>query len=148
MKTKHLISRIDRDLVEAAIHEAELKTSGEICVMVHEAAAPDAVAVAQAEFMRLGMQKTKHRNAVLILVAPVSQTFALIGDEAVHQKCGDAFWVEVAAVMSGHFKRGEFTAGLVQGVERAGRLLAREFPRRPDDKNQLPDGVITHLPVI
>ena len=148
MKHRHLISQIDRDRVEAAIHAAELKTSGEICVMIHESAAPDAKAVAASEFIRLGMQRTRHRNAVLIFVAPVSQTFAVIGDEAVHQRCGDAFWAELAAVMTVHFKRGEFTSGLVQGVEHAGRLLAREFPRQPDDRNELPDGVITHHPVI
>jgi uncharacterized membrane protein len=148
MKPRHLLKQIDRHLVEAAILEAELGTSGEICVQVYQGAAPDAKALAQAEFMRLGMQKTRHRNAVLIFVAPVSQTFAIIGDEAVHRKCGDAFWTELAAAMTGYFKRGEFTAGLVHGIGHAGRLLAREFPRQPDDRNQLPDGMITRNPVI
>ncbi len=148
MKTRDLISQIDRDRVEAAIHDAELKTSGEICVVIHDQATPDAMAVARAEFIRLGMAKTRHRNAVLIFVAPLSQTFAVVGDEAVHRKCGEPFWTELAATMAVHFQRGQFTAGLVHGIERAGRLLAREFPRQPDDKNELPDGVIYRPPVI
>ena len=94
------------------------------------------------------MQKTRHRNAVLIFVAPVSQTFAVIGDEAVHRKCGDAFWQQLAAAMTEHFKQGEFTAGLVHGIERAGVLLAAEFPRQPDDHNELPDGMIIRHTVI
>ena len=88
------------------------------------------------------MEVTKNHNAVLIFVAPRSQTFAIIGDEAVHTKCGDAFWRELADAMSGHFKRGEFTDGIVHGINRAGDLLAEHFPRDPDDKNELPDEVI------
>jgi uncharacterized membrane protein len=44
--------------------------------------------------------------------------------------------------MTGHFKRGEFTAGLLHGVARAGALLAEHFPRQPDDKDELPNRVV------
>lgn len=142
MKTRHFIKQLDRKLIEAAIQEAEHQTSGEIRVLVHHKPVEDAVAAAQAEFLRLGMQKTAQRNAVLILVAPVSQKFAIIGDTAVHEKCGDAFWQELAAIMTGHFKQGEFTAGLQHGIARAGALLAEYFPHRPDDADELPNAVI------
>jgi uncharacterized membrane protein len=66
-------------------------------------------------------------------VAPRSRNFAVIGDSGVHEKCGDAFWSDLAEAMSGHFKRGEFTEGVVHGIERAGELLARTFPRLPGD---------------
>jgi uncharacterized membrane protein len=79
---------------------------------------------------------------VLIFVAPVSQKFAVIGDEAVHEKCGESFWTALAAVMAAHFKAGDFTTGLVAGIAQAGVLLARHFPRLPDDSNELPDEVI------
>jgi len=111
-------------------------------VVVVHAAAAEPVPAAQKTFLKLGMDKTKHRNAVLIFVAPVSHTFAVIGDVAVHQKCGDSFWTELAAAMTGHFKRGEFTAGLVHGVERAGALLAAHFPHQGGDQNELPNQVI------
>ncbi len=142
MKTRHFIKQLDRKHIEAAIRDAELKTSGEIRVMIHHKPIEDAVAFAQREFIRLGMQKTPERNAVLILVAPVSQKFAVIGDEAVHQKCGNAFWQELAAVMTGHFKQGGFTAGLLHGIERAGALLAMHFPRQPGDLNEQSNQVI------
>ena len=84
------------------------------------------------------MQQTKHRNAVLIFVAPRSRTFAVIGDEAVHAKCGDAFWRELAGAMTGYFKRGDFTDGLVHGISRAGELLAAHFPREPAIRTSCP----------
>jgi uncharacterized membrane protein len=142
MKHRHFIAKLDRQLIESAIRAAELKTSGEIRVIIHRKPVADAVAAAQGEFLRRGMQKTRDRNAVLIFVAPTSQNFAVIGDEGVHRQCGDTFWPELAARMTEHFKAGRFTDGLVQGIGRAGELLARHFPRRPDDRNELPDAVI------
>jgi uncharacterized membrane protein len=90
---------------------------------------------------RLGMTKTAARSGVLIFVAPASRTFAVIGDTAVHEKCGDGFWQELATAMTEHFKSGDFTPGLVHGIARAGALLAEHVPRQSDDKNELPDKV-------
>lgn len=148
MKKSSFIAQLDHPVIEAAIARAEKLTSGEIRVFVAPGAAPDAVAAAQEAFAKLGMTDTKQRNAVLIYVAPVSQTFAIIGDEGVHAKCGDSFWHEVAAAMGGHFRAGKFTAGVAHGVERAGALLGAHFPRQPGDTNELADSVVTKNPVI
>ena len=142
MRHRKFVSQLAHERIHAAIHAVEQKTSGEIRVMVSHKAAPDPVATAQAAFLRLGMQDTKRRNAVLLFVAPRSRTFAVIGDEAVHAKCGDAFWRDLTTAMTGHFKRGEFTDGLLHGINRAGELLAAHFPHEPDDRNELPDDVI------
>ncbi len=142
MKRNHFLQQLDHAALEAAIAAAERATSGEIRVAVSHRPAPDAVAAAQAMFTRLGMAKTRERNAVLLFVAPESQTFAIIGDEGVHRACGQAFWDETAAAMSAAFQRGDFTAGLVAGIARAGALLGERFPRRPDDTNELPNTVI------
>ena len=87
------------------------------------------------------MTQTRHRNGVLIFLAPRSRTFAVIGDTGVHEKCGDSFWRELADAMSEYFKRGDFTAGLVHGIERAGALLAEHFPPAAGDRNELPDDI-------
>ena len=142
MRHRKFVSALAHEQIHAAIHAAELKSSGEIRVMVSHKPAPDPVITAQQAFLRLGMQQTKNRNAVLIFVAPRSRTFAVIGDEAVHAKCGDEFWRELAGAMTDHFKRGEFTEGLLHGINRAGDLLAAHFPRDPGDRNELPDDVV------
>jgi putative membrane protein len=43
--------------------------------------------------------------------------------------------------MEDHFRATRFTEGLVLGIQKAGELLAKHFPRRPDDRNELPDRV-------
>jgi uncharacterized membrane protein len=146
MKHREFISKLAHDRIHAAIHEAEQKTSGEIRVMISHKRAPDPVAAAQQAFRRLGMEQTKHRNAVLILAAPRSRTFAVIGDEAVHARCGDDFWRGLADAMTGYFKRGEYTDGILYGIRRASELLAAHFPRAPDDQNELPDDVVEDPP--
>ena len=146
MHHKKFVNQLAHERLHAAIHAAEEKTSGEIRVMVSHKSAPDPVAAAQKAFLHLGMQQTKHRNAVLLFVAPRSRTFAVVGDEAVHAKCGDAFWRELAAAMTGFFKRGEFTEGLVHGVERPGALLAEHFPKKAGDGNELADDVVEDGP--
>ena len=142
MKKSDFIKQLDHPALESAIARAEAGTSGEIRVVVLHEPAPEPVAAAQAAFTRLGMTQTRERNGVLLFVAPASQTFAIIGDEAVHAKCGQAFWDELAAAMTGAFQRGEYTAGLLAGIDRAGALLAEHFPRRPDDTNELPNRVV------
>jgi uncharacterized membrane protein len=132
---------IDHARVVAAIGAAEAETSGEIRILLARHKADDPVAAAQKHFERLGMTQTKERNGVLIFLAPRSRTFAVIGDTAIHEKCGDAFWTELTAAMTEHFKRADFTAGLVHGIGRAGALLAEHFPRQSDDRNELPDKI-------
>lgn len=142
MKTPEFIRKLREPEIIAAIRAAELETSGELRVFIsHQKVVADPVAAAQKEFTRLGMTQTRERNAVLIYVAPGPHQFAVIGDTGVHARCGDSFWQELARTMTEHFRKSEFTEGIVHGVKRAGELLAEHFPRRPDDANELPDRV-------
>lgn len=120
---------IDHDRIVGAIRAAEARTTGEIRVVAARHRTRRPVASARRHFVRLGLERTKDRNAVLIFIAPRSRNFAVVGDKGVHEKCGEAFWKELAGAMTGYFKKGEFTDGLVHGIERAGALLAEHFPR-------------------
>jgi uncharacterized membrane protein len=126
--------RIAHKRVVEAIRRAEETTSGEIRVLIARHKAADPVAAAQSYFNRLGMANSAHRNGVLIFVAPKSRSFAVIGDSGVHERCGDAFWADLAKTMGDHFRRGQLTDGLVHAIEHAGKLLAGTFPRSKDDR--------------
>ena len=141
MKARAFLDQLRHDEIVAAIREAERKTSGEIRVFITRKSVTDPVAAAEAQFAELGMTKTQERNGVLIFVAPVAQKFAMIGDEAIHARCGPEFWNTVAAEMSEHFRHAEFTRAIVAGITKAGELLAQHFPRRSDDRDELPNRV-------
>jgi uncharacterized membrane protein len=89
------------------------------------------------------MTETAERNGVLILVAPESQTFAVVGDRGIDERCPEDFWASVVETMRAHFDAGRFDDGILAAVARVGDELARHFPRRPGetDRNELPDGI-------
>jgi uncharacterized membrane protein len=129
MHPREFKKSLHHDNVVAAIREAEQKTSGEIRVVVSPRHIEDPVAKAQKEFVRLGMANSPLHNGVLIFVAPRAHKFAVIGDKAVHEKCGDEFWQKLTEAMTGYFRKSEFTEGIIHGIKKAGELLAEHFPK-------------------
>jgi len=125
---KEFLARLDVGALETAIRAAERETTGEIRVAVlpRLRGGLEKAVVHAAE--RLGMTRTKERNGVLILVDPAHRTFLVWGDTAIHERVGENFWKEVAAAIETRFRAGDFTGGLVHGIEAAGRELAAHFP--------------------
>jgi uncharacterized membrane protein len=134
-------SEIDEVRIADAIAAAEKNTSAEIRVFVTHKKVSDPLATASKQFLRLDMQNTAHRNAVLIFLAPRSRNFAIVGDTAIHSLAGESFWNQLAAEMTPHFKNQSPTQALLLAIQKAGQLLSHHFPRCPDDQNELPDTV-------
>jgi uncharacterized membrane protein len=141
MRARDFFSQLEHDEIVGAIREAESKMCGEIRVFVSRKEPEEPVVAAQRRFEKLGMTKTKERNGVLIYVAPRVRKFAIIGDVAIHEKCGDKFWTDVAHEMTGHFRSGAFTQGIIHGIRRAGALMAVHFPHCAGDTNELSDEI-------
>lgn len=146
MRTKDFVNRLDDQKIAGAIGDAEKKTSGEIRVFVTEKAVEDALLAAEREFLKEGMDKTELRNAVLIYFAPKSQTYAIVGDKGIHEKCGKPFWERISAHMSPHLEMNEFTEAVLVGIREAGEALAEHFPFKKGDRNELPNQVLRDKP--
>ena len=143
MRTREFLGKLEHDRVTAAIREAESKTSGEIRVLIQRGRLDgDPLVAAQEKFHRLGMHKTGERNAVLIFIAPRPQKFAVVGDNAIHERCGDKLWQRIVDRMRTHFQNEKFTDALVETIGEIGSVLASHFPRTQNDANELPDDVI------
>jgi uncharacterized membrane protein len=141
MKPHEFIAQLDEARLVAAIQGAECKSSGEIRVYVSHQRRENVLDAARRRFHKLGMTRTRERNAVLVYFAPLSHQFAIWGDQGVHEKCGDEFWREIVSGMTPLLKAGQFTEAIVRAIERTGDVLARHFPRERDDKNELPDRI-------
>jgi len=143
MRTKDFLSKLDDERIVAAIRAAEAQTSGQIRLYIQRGELEgDALVFAQKKFRKLGMEATKDRNGVLIFVLPRARKFAVIGDEGVHQKCGNEFWQQLVDRMRLHFQNENFTDALVEAIEETGKLLARHFPRTSASTNELPDSIV------
>jgi uncharacterized membrane protein len=143
MRTREFLSQLEHDRIIQAIHKAESKTSGEIRVLIQRGQLKgDPLEAAQRKFHGLGMHKTRERNAVLIFIAPRVHKFAVVGDLAIHEKCGDQFWQQVVERMRIHFQNEKFSDALVEAVKEIGSVLATHFPQGARDTNELPDDII------
>ena len=139
---RKLLKAIDVERVKAAIAAAECSASGEVRVSVAPFFWGSVRRVAEKAFVRLGMTGTKDRNGVLFFIVPARKKFTVLGDEGIHAKVDRNFWESLAGLMSGHFRKGEFTEGLVAAIEEAGRQLAAHFPCDPStDVNELTDDI-------
>jgi uncharacterized membrane protein len=128
MHHEHFLNQVQDHAVAKAISDAEKKMTGRIRVFVSHHDVADPVAAAQHHFVRMRMDQTPERNAILIFVAPRSHKFAIIGDSGIHEKCGEAFWNKTAGEMAAYFKQENWTDALVHGIGKTGEVLAEYFP--------------------
>lgn len=126
-----------------AIHAAEQRTSGEIRLHLERDVpkGADAYLRAREVFAKLGMHQTAERNGVLVYLATRSRKFAVLGDEQLHQRVGEAFWNDIRDLMAGHFREERFVEGLTGGIALIGERLREHFPHRDDDVNELSDDI-------
>ena len=142
MTRKKLLQVIDQKRIRTAIDAAEQQTSGEICVSVAPLFWGSVEKAADKAFVRLGMTRTKDRNGVLFFVVPARRKFVVRGDQGIHERVGQDFWQSVAQAVSEKFREGDFTGGLVKGIETVAEQLATHFPYdRTTDKNELSNEV-------
>jgi uncharacterized membrane protein len=142
MTRKKLLQVIDREKIKTAIQAAEHRTSGEICVSVAPFFWGSIRRAADKAFVRMGVARTKHRNGVLFFVVPSRRKFVVLGDTGIHERVGQDFWHRVVAVVTERFRTGDFTGGLVRGIEEVGEQLSSHFPYdAATDEDELPDNV-------
>ena len=142
MTKKKLVKIIDPERIKKAIQAAERRTSGEICVSVVSFFWGSIDKAASKAFVRMGISRTKHRNGVLFFVVPSRRKFVVLGDSGIHECVGQEFWRRVVDVVAERFHQGDFTGGLVRGIEEVGERLASHFPYdAATDEDELPDDV-------
>ena len=132
----------NRERIKTAIQEAEKQTSGEIRICAEKHCPEEILDRAAWYFDQLEMQKTAARNGVLIYLAINDRQLAIIGDAGINAIVGDKFWNETRDTMIDYFKQGALTEGLIAGIEKAGSALAAHFPRKAEDRNELPDDIV------
>jgi len=141
---RKLLQRLDGERIRETILEAEKRTSGEVRVSVAPFFWGRVRPVAERAFRRLGMENTRQRNGILFFIVPARKRFVVLGDEGIHAQVGQDFWDGIAAGLAEHFRKGEFTEGLIAGIRAAADSLAVHFPYEPaTDVNELPDDIDT-----
>jgi uncharacterized membrane protein len=126
-------------LLTETILRVEKETTGEIRIRVERRCPDDPVEHARTLLQTLGLTATRERTGVLIYMSISDRRLAIYGDEAIHQKFGNEGWQAVCDQLSQRFQKEEFVEGLREAILQVGQVLAKAFPARKDDINELPN---------
>ena len=132
--------------VEQAIKKSETEHRGEIRFAVEAALESGALLSSQSSrsralevFSLLRVWDTEENNGVLIYLLLADRAAEIVVDRGIHAQVQAAEWRQICRRMEGAFAKGEFEHGVVSGIEEVSRVLARHFPPRPGDRNELSD---------
>jgi uncharacterized membrane protein len=114
--------------IETKIAAVESMTSTEFKIIICSHAWMGLKRKAHKLFIKHGLDKTKERNAVLILWVEKDREFLIYGDEGIHSKVGENFWLEVRDQMLVSIKESGIPAGLSMGLHLLADILAEHFP--------------------
>ncbi len=135
-----------RRAIERAISESEVRHGGEIRFAVEPnlpllpllrgmSARERALEV----FSQLRVWDTERNNGVLIYLLLADRDVEIVADRGLNGRVQATEWEAICRDMEADFRRGAFEAGVRQGIQAVGRLLARHYPPSFDDRNELTD---------
>jgi uncharacterized membrane protein len=139
---KKFLSEAESVKVNSAIKGAERKTSAEIKLVIARHCWGNITTKASKIFQKLGLDKTKKRNSVLILFIVTNREFLIYGDQGIHEKVGQGFWDDIRDKMAGAFEKDEFADGISQGMRLIGEKLAQYFPHQRDDIDEISNEIV------
>ncbi len=124
------------------IKEMEKKTAGEIRISIKEKKSflqknKTIKQLAEEEFFRLGMNKTKDETGILIFLLLGKRQFFILADKGINKKVDPNTWNLIKDKMQDMFTKGEFCKGILFGIDETGKILGEHFPVRSGDKDEL-----------
>jgi uncharacterized membrane protein len=133
------------EAIEQAITRSETRHGGELRFAVEPALDTGPLLAGQSTreraievFSLLRLWDTDARNGVLIYLLLADRDIEIVADRGLNVVQASE-WEAICKQMEQALRRGEFQQGVVDGVQAVSRLLARHFPRRAGDRNELPD---------
>jgi putative membrane protein len=99
-------------------------------------------ALAAQQFLAHGLHTTEARTGVLIFVALAERHAEIIADSGIAAKVDADAWQGAMDKLLAEVATGRIAEGMISAIESTGAVLARHFPPRPDDRNELPDALI------
>lgn len=132
--------------IEDAVKRGEATHRGEIRFAAEAALEGAALLAGQSAreralevFSLLRVWDTEENNGVLIYLLLADHDVEIVADRGLNDKVSSAEWGATCLRMEAAFKRKAFAEGVVAGIDEVSRLLARHYPARPGDRNELPD---------
>lgn len=93
-------------------------------------------------FFEKGLYRTREETGVLIFISLLERKVWILGDRGINSRIVPHFWRSLAADLARGLREGGSCDALCRVIAGCGEELARYFPKRGDDVNELSDDVI------
>lgn len=98
--------------------------------------------VALQQFMAHGLHATRDRTGVLIFAAMADHEVEVIADAGIYSRTTPEFWGSAVSTLINGIRRKDPIGGMEGAIAICGDALAKHFPPREDDSNEVPDHLI------
>ena len=136
--------------IEQAVARSETQHRGEVRFAVEAAldvsgliAGQSARARAIEVFSQLGVWDTDDNNGVLIYLLLADRDVEIVADRGINAVVRAQEWEAICRAMEAALRRREFEPAVLGAIEAVTRLLARHFPPRAGDRNELANRPVT-----
>jgi putative membrane protein len=96
-----------------------------------------------AAFTEHGLHYTRDHTGILILVSLLEHRAEVLADRGINEKVPPGTWNEIVGIVTAGLKSGRACEAFCKAVERCGEILATHFPRQADDRDELPNKLVT-----
>ncbi|MEW6026701.1 MAG: hypothetical protein AB1599_05360 [Planctomycetota bacterium] len=97
----------------------------------------------ESEFYRHGLYKTKEENGILIMLSVFERAVVVMADKGANSKVASDYWEAMKNRIVSGIKQNQAGRAIVEVISSAAGELKKHFPAKSEDKNELPDNVIT-----
>jgi uncharacterized membrane protein len=130
--------------IEQAVKDSERQHRGEIRFVAEASLSLPHLRMplrqrAEAVFAELGVWDTEENSGVLIYVQLVDRRIEVVADRGIAARVPQTDWDSICRAMESAFKAGKYETGAVSAIQAVTSILAREFPARGANPNELPD---------
>lgn len=130
--------------IEKAIAASEKTHAGEIRFVVEAGLHPYEILCKKTPkkraielFGRLNIWDTEHNNGVLIYLLLADRDVEIVADRGIDQHIGHDGWEVICHEMEALFRKGQFEAGVLQGIAHISSVLQQYYPQTGTSKNEV-----------
>lgn len=93
-------------------------------------------------FSQLRVWDTEENSGILIYLLLADRHVEIVADRGVNARVGAVEWERICREMEAAFRGGRFEGGVVSGIAAITAHLARQFPARKGDQDELPNAPV------
>ncbi|MDZ4677924.1 MAG: TPM domain-containing protein [Oligoflexia bacterium] len=123
---KTFLTKEENQILLKRVEKFENQTGCELAFHIRQNLGSDPLKANEALFFKFGLDKTEHRNAILVTVALAERQFAIWADVGVMRQSGDKLWNDISQKMEGALKLGQHLAAFTLVADMSENVLSKE----------------------